>query len=170
MLFRSVGTEVDIPLSIDEKPVQEINKRAFAYNPTLEKLNVSDNVFRILDSAFFRCRNLKEVTLSKQLWGIGTAAFAGCTSLKNISLPKSLEMVGGYVFLGNRAMEAVYSESNVIYAVDGVMFVRNGGLSHRTNALYFYPPAKKGETYCIPNGIQELDSRSEERRVGKECM
>ncbi len=158
--YVGVGTEVDIPLSIDEKPVQEINKRAFAYNPTLEKLNVSDNVFRILDSAFFRCRNLKEVTLSKQLWGIGTAAFAGCTSLKNISLPKSLEMVGGYVFLGNRAMEAVYSESNVIYAVDGVMFVRNGGLSHRTNALYFYPPAKKGETYCIPNGIQELDSCS----------
>lgn len=158
--YVGAGTEVEIPLYIDGKPVQEINKRAFAYNPTLEKLNISDNVFRVLDSAFFRCRNLKEVTLSKQLWGIGTAAFAGCTSLKEISLPRSLEMVGGYIFLGNRAMEAVYSESDMIYSVEGVMFVRNGGLDHRTNALYFYPPAKKGEIYCIPNGVQELDSCS----------
>lgn len=46
-------TEVEIPLYIDGKPVQEINENAFAYNPTLEKVDISDNVFQIMDGAFF---------------------------------------------------------------------------------------------------------------------
>lgn len=153
-------TEVEIPLYIDGKPVKEINENAFAYNPTLEKVNISDNVFRILGGAFFRCGNLKEINLSKQLRGIGSDAFAGCTSLKEITLPPSLEKLGLQVFSGSTALEAVHSESETIYDVDGVLFDRNGGINGRTNELYFFPPAKKTETYCIPDGTQWIGFRS----------
>ena len=153
-------TEVEIPLYLDGKPVQEINEDAFAYNPTLEKVNVSDNVYRILGGAFFRCRNLKEVNLSRQLWGIDSSAFAGCMSLKEITLPSSLEILGLQVFSGSTSLEAVHSESETIYDVDGVLFDRNGGIDGRTNNLFFFPPAKKVETYRIPDGVQWIGSRS----------
>lgn len=153
-------TEVEIPLHIDGKPVQEINEDAFAYNPTLEKVNISDNVLRILDGAFFRCGNLKEVNFSSQLWGIGSGAFAGCRSLTEITLPSSLEKLGWHVFNGSASLEAVHSESEIIYDVDGVLFDRNGGINGHTNELCFFPPAKKTETYRIPDGTQELGSRS----------
>lgn len=153
-------TEVEIPLYLDGKPVQEINAGAFSYNPTLEKVSISDNVCHILEGAFFRCRNLKEINLSRQLWGIGNAAFAGCTSLKEITLPSSLERLGLQVFSGSTSLEAVHSESETIYDMDGVLFDRNGGLDGRTNELYFFPPAKKVETYRIPDGVQWIGFRS----------
>lgn len=157
-----VGTEkeIEIPLYIDGKPVKEINENAFAYNPTLEKVNISDNVFRILSGAFFRCGNLKEVNLSSQLWGIGSDAFAGCRSLTEITLPSSLEKLGMQVFSGSTSLEAVHSESEIIYDVDGVLFDRNGGINGRTNELYFFPPAKKAEIYRVPDGTQWIGFRS----------
>lgn len=149
-------TEVEIPLYLDGKPVQEINKSAFAYNPTLEKVNITDNVFRIMDDAFYHCGNLSEVKLSRQLWGISNCAFAGCTSLREISLPATMEKLALNVFVGSTALEEIHSESETIYDMDGVLFDRNGGLDGRTNELYFFPPAKKVETYCIPDGTQEI--------------
>lgn len=153
-------TEVEIPLHIDGKPVQEINEDAFAYNPTLEKVDISDNVFRILSGAFFRCGKLKEVNLSNQLWGIGGGAFAGCSSLTEITLPSSLEKLGVGVFSGSASLEAVHSESAEIYDIDGVLFERHGGIADNRNELYFFPPAKKTETYCIPDGTQWIGFRS----------
>lgn len=153
-------TEVEIPLYLDGKPVQEINEGAFEYNPTLEKVNVSDNVYRILGGAFFRCRNLKEVNLSRQLWGIGSGAFAGCTSLKEVNLPASLEKVGNGVFQGSSALEAIHSESEAIYDIDGVLFRKYGGIAHNVDELYFFPPSKRGENYCIPDGTQWIEAFS----------
>lgn len=100
------------------------------------------------------------MTLSKQLWGIGTTAFADCTSLRKIFLPSTLEVVGNQIFLGNRVMESVHSESDMVYDIDGVLFIKNGGLNGNTNELYFYPPAKKTETYCVPNGTEWVGARS----------
>ncbi len=153
-------TEVEIPLYIGTKLVQEINKNAFAYNPTLEKVDISDNVFRLMDGAFFRCGNLREVRLSGQLWGIGSGAFAGCKSLKEISLPASMRQLGFQAFSGSTALEAIHSESEILYDVDGVLFDRNGGLDDHTSELCFFPPAKKVETYRIPDGTQWVGPRS----------
>lgn len=149
-------TEVTIPTHIDGKPVQEINEDAFAYNPTLEKVNISDNVFRIMENAFYHCENLKSVELSRQLWGIDTCAFADCTSLKEIFLPQTMEEVGNHIFSGCLSMEAVHSESEVIYDVEGVLFETNGGFDDRTNELYFYPPKRQTETFYIPDGVQSI--------------
>ena len=155
--YVGAGSEVAIPTHIGRKPVQEINEYSFAYNPMLEKVNISDNVFRIMESAFYHCENLKEVNLSRQLWGIDTCAFASCTSLKEIYLPASLEELGLSVFQGSTALEAFHSESEVIYDVDGVLFKRNGGIDHKTNVLKFYPPAKAAEIYRIPDGTEAVD-------------
>lgn len=154
-----VGTEseVTIPTHIGRKPVQEINEYAFAYNPILEKVDIKDNVFRIMESAFYHCENLKEVNLSGQIWGIDTCAFGSCTSLKEIFLPASLEELGLSVFQGSTALESFHSESELIYDVEGVLFKRNGGINHKTNSLKFYPPAKTAEVYCIPDGTEAVD-------------
>ena len=154
--YVGLETEVTIPTHIGGKPVQEINEDAFAYNPTLEKVIISDNVFRIMENAFYHCENLKEVKMSRQLWGIDTCAFADCTSLKEISLPVTMKEVGNHIFSGCLSMEAVHSESEIIYDVDGVLFETNGGFDDRTNELYFYPPKRQAETFCIPNGVQSI--------------
>lgn len=148
-------TEVEIPLYIDGKPVQEINKNAFAYNPTLEKVDISDNVFRIMKNAFYHCGNLREVKLSRQLWGIAECAFAECTSLKEISLPATMEVIGDDIFRGCLSMEAVHSQSNTIYAVDGVLYDKTCGMFNK-KAIYYYPQAKKEETFHIQEGTEEI--------------
>lgn len=152
--------EVEIPLYIDGKPVQEINKKAFAYNPTLEKADISDNVFRIMDGAFCHCGNLREVKLSRQLWGISNSGFAECTSLKELSLPASLKKLGLDVFVGCTSLEAFHSQSEEVYDVDGVLFRKYGGLNGKMKSLEFYPPAKEADIYNIPNGTEEIDLRA----------
>lgn len=149
-----VGTEkeVRIPDYIDGKPVQEINQEAFSYNYALEKIDISDNVFQILKNAFVDCKNLKEVKLSNQLWGIGECAFSGCLSLKQISLPKTLEVIENHIFCRCLSMEAIYSESDIIYAVDGVLYCKDLG----KNDLYFYPPARQAENFFIPDGVERI--------------
>lgn len=153
-------TEVEIPLYIDGKPVQEINENAFAYNPTLEKVNISDNVFQIMDGAFCHCGNLRDVKLSEQLWGISNYGFAECTSLRELSLPATIQKLGLDVFVGSTALEAIHSESESVYDVDGVLFRKYGGLNDRTKSLEFYPPAREAEIYCIPDGTEEIDLRA----------
>lgn len=153
-------TEVEIPLYIDGKPVQEINKKAFAYNPTLEKADISDNVFRIMDGAFCHCGNLREVKLSRQLWGISNSGFAECTSLKELSLPASLKKLGLDVFVGCTSLEAFHSQSEEVYDVDGVLFIKYGGLNGKMKSLEFYPPAKEADIYNIPNGTEEIHLRA----------
>lgn len=149
-------TEVEIPAYIDGKPVQEINKNAFAYNPTLEKVDIPDSVFRIMDGAFCHCGNLSEVKLSRQLWGISNYGFAECTSLKELSLPASLEKLGFDVFAGSTALEVIHSQSEAVYDVDGVLYEKHSA-GFDKNCLYFYPPAKKMETFCIPDGTEEIN-------------
>lgn len=148
-------TEVEIPAYIDGKPVQEINKNAFAYNPTLEKVDIPDSVFRIMKNAFYHCGNLREVKLSGQLWGIAECAFAECSSLKEISLPVTMEVIEDDIFRGCLSMEAVYSQSGTIYVVDGALYCRNGGRLKKNN-LYYYPQAKKAETFHIQEGTEEV--------------
>lgn len=148
-------TEVEIPLYIDGKPVQEINENAFAYNPTLEKVDISDNVFRIMKNAFYYCGNLREVKLSRQLWGIAECAFAECTSLKEISLPATMEVIEDDIFRGCLSMEAVNSQSDTIYAVDGALYNKNGGRLKKNN-LYYYPQARDSETFHIQEGTEEV--------------
>lgn len=152
-------THVTIPYYIDGKPVQEINKNAFAYNPALQSVDISDNVFRIMDGAFYHCGNLQEVKLSNQLWGIGNGAFADCISLKDISLPASMEKIGHDVFTGCLSMEAVYSKSDTVYTVDGVLYDKNAG-AFKVDTLYFYPPAKEADIFSIPDGTEEIWSNA----------
>lgn len=157
--YAGAETEVEIPLFIGTKLVQEINRKAFAYNPTLEKVDISDNVFRIMDGAFYHCGNLREVRLSQQLWGISNDGFADCTSLREISLPASMEKLGLDVFAGCTALEAFHSESDSIYEVDGVLYEKHSA-GFNKNCLYFYPPAKKMESFCIQEGTEEINLRA----------
>ena len=153
-------TEVEIPAYIGRKPVQEINKNAFAYNPTLEKVDIPDSVFRIMDGAFCHCGSLSEVKLSSQLWGISNYGLAECTSLKELSLPASLKKLGLDVFAGCTSLEAFHSQSEEIYDVDGVLFEKHGGLNGKMESLEFYPPAREADIYSIPNGTEEINLRA----------
>lgn len=146
-----IGTkeEITIPDSIDGKLVQEISRSAFAYHPTITKVNISNHVIRIMEEGFYHCKELKEVKLSNQLYGIAECAFADCISIKNILLPESLNAIGDNVFTGCSSMEAIHSESKTVYDDNGVLY-RVAASNHKD--LYFYPEARKGETYSILNG------------------
>lgn len=145
------GTEeiIEIPYFIEGKLVQEINQNAFSYHPTITRVDISNNVFRIMENAFYSCKKLKEVNLSNQLFGIADGAFADCISIKEIYLPETLKVIGDNVFTGCNSMEAIHSLSKTIYDNEGVLY-RLSENGH--NDLYFYPEAKKEETYSILDG------------------
>ncbi len=149
-----VGTEkeVTIPNSLDGKPVEVINDKAFAYHPTLEKITIPNNVVQIMENVFYNCTNLQEVKLTKGLRGIATSAFSHCTSLRELFLPETMELMGNDVFCSCLSLEAIYSESEIIYSVDGVLYCKDIG----KNDLYFYPPAKRSETFRIQNGTERI--------------
>lgn len=151
-----VGTreEVTIPDNLDGKPVEIINKNAFSENPMLKIVNISNNTVQLMQNAFSGCRNLQQIKLSSKLRGIATCAFTDCVSLKEISLPETMELIGNDVFGGCTSMETIYSKSEIIYSVDGVLYCRDS----KRNDLYFYPPAKRAETLRIQNGTKRIYS------------
>lgn len=76
-------TEIVIPSKIDGCPVTQIESKAFASNPYLQKVFVPTEICIISKEAFADCKNLKEMVLpGTELLTIHEQAFIGCEKLK----------------------------------------------------------------------------------------
>lgn len=102
-----------MPQTTDGKPalvnLKVINPSTFYNCTSLESAYISKNITQINDSAFQKCKNLKNVQWEEgsALWGIGNTAFAECESLELISpktsgtqstFPATLESIGRSTF------------------------------------------------------------------------
>ena len=118
---------VEVPASIDGKPVEGIAAGAFADDTavrdiafasgstletieasafegctSLEQFSVPATVTLIDGSAFKSCTSLQALTFTtdSQLAVIGEQAFHGCTSLLSVNVPSSVTAIGEYAFGG----------------------------------------------------------------------
>ena len=83
----TIPASLDIPATIDGKPVVEIDPNAFKGNTTLTNLTIAGSVVKIGAGAFSGCTALVSATLASGVTSIGDEAFSGCTALETISLP-----------------------------------------------------------------------------------
>ncbi|MCA9096043.1 MAG: leucine-rich repeat domain-containing protein, partial [Planctomycetaceae bacterium] len=121
---------VEIPESIDGKPVTRIGPNAFSNCkgivdvtiPTtvtdigasafydcggLTDLTIPHSVASIGSSAFVRCVGLTQVTIPSSVTEIGSEAFQSCPGLTSISIPSSVVSIGGYAFLSCRNLKSI---------------------------------------------------------------
>lgn len=116
---------------------------------------------------FEGCAKLKKVEFGEKFQWITANAFEGCTGLKSIYLGKSYQ---GYLLYGKKfrgiqitggdyesiifpALEKIrISKQNKGYQTkNNVVFSKNG------KRLYYYPVARKGKSYRVPDSVKRID-------------
>lgn len=89
----------------------DIDQREFEGCISLAEIEVSDDLFRISNSAFKGCRSLTHFVFPESLLELDDEAFAGCTNLEQVRfLGSSLELFGNDVFTGCPIKEVVVPE------------------------------------------------------------
>lgn len=84
--YSGADTEVDIPATIEDKPVVAIGQQAFEKNKTITHVTIPESVTSIGVYAFHSCTALKEVSLPEKTATIQAAAFYNCISLERITI------------------------------------------------------------------------------------
>ena len=95
--YKGTEAKVTIPEQIGEYPVIGIKKGAFDRNSIIEEVVLPDSITKI-DSAFWKCPNLRKINLPKNLVELGRTAFRDCTKLQRTDIPASLKKIGDEAF------------------------------------------------------------------------
>ena len=80
--------------------VTRILHAAFAKCTSLSQITIPNSVTDILDAAFKECYSLSQIIIPSNITTIPTSAFANCRSLSKISIPKSVAAIFGSAFSG----------------------------------------------------------------------
>lgn len=75
-------------------PLKAVGPNAFVGAAYLERLTLTNQVGRISERAFSRCKRLSSVTLPEGLYYIGSEAFEYCEQLKILTIPSSVRKLG----------------------------------------------------------------------------
>ncbi len=91
---------LDIPDTIDGKPVTEISMGAFSGKQFLTRISIPDSVTVIGRGAFSSCENLTNAVLSENLTEIPASMFERCYSLRFIEIPEGVTVLRDRAFAG----------------------------------------------------------------------
>jgi hypothetical protein len=146
------GGDVNIPGTINGRPVESIDGWAFCSCDGLTSVRIGNNIKFIGNYAFSGCTNLTDVTISDGVTTIVGFAFTGCTSLSHVSLPESVTFIGEGVFRACNGLTAITVDvNNTAYcSVDGVLF------NKEQTRLVQYPVGKNDSSYTIPDGVTDI--------------
>ena len=84
-------TEANIPAEIDGLPVT-----------------------KIVEGAFYYCKNLTSVTIPESVTIIWRGAFSDCSSLTSVTIPESVTSIGGYAFANTPWLKAKQEENPLV--------------------------------------------------------
>ena len=154
----------------------------FFYNSTITKVALPKSLKKLGNSAFYGCTKLTEVTFEEgtELESLGSSAFSGCTSLKTVTYPKTKAIVGS-MYSSTTAITKVILPANFTEPIanmfngatkitDIEVAAGNTGLKVEDGVLYtidsegkldnlvYYPVAKAGASYSIPDGVKGVGS------------
>lgn len=105
--YGGTDTELEIPSSIEGKPVTTIEDRALDSQYTIKKLRLPTSVTTIESNACSYMSALEEVSLPEGLETIGMSAFESCSSLQEVTLPDGLTELGASAFYECRSLQSV---------------------------------------------------------------
>jgi len=157
--------------------VETIGRYAFTYN-RLKSLTIPASVTTIGDRAFYCSKMLESLTLGKSVKSIGDEvlsssalrelifdesletigdnAFADCVNLTSVSaIPKSVTSIGYGPFTGCDSLERIEVEkgSQSYESDDGILF-------NKGKTVLVQYPAKKDNSYTIPETVVEVSSHA----------
>ena len=124
------GGAVEIPDTIEDKPVTSIGMNAFS-----------------------ACESLTDITLPDSLKDIGSRAFNRCTSLKSVNIPQSVTSIYYTAFDNCTSLESfTVDENNTAYSsADGVLFNKDQTI------LMQYPQGNTNTSYRIPESVTSIE-------------
>jgi len=154
---RYLGEEenVNIPSTIEDKPVVCIGREAFLDLATLHRVDIPSTVTTIDARAFARCYYLETVTGAEKVSTVEEEAFAYASRLKTYPFTESLTRVGKQAFLWCEALESICIPAS-LNNIEERAFARCTGAKTLTfvdNALEYLGK----EAFIECNGITELN-------------
>ena len=114
---------INVPDSIEGKPVTAIGENAFINNTDITEVVLPDSVLVIEKAAFQQCSNLTTVKLGNNVQEIKTKAF-WMTSLEAIEIPDTQTVLGAMVF-GHTNLKEIIIPASVTEIGEGA-FVCTG--------------------------------------------
>ena len=135
--------------------IEIIGNLAFYNCTSLTSISIPNSVTSIRPEAFYGCSSLTSIPIPNSVTSIGNGAFSKCFSLTSIFIPNSVTSIGNNPFYDCGKITIELSSDHPVFAViDGVLF------SKPDKRLIFYPYAKEGDTYTIPQGIEIIGDSS----------
>ncbi len=130
-----------------------IGNNAFLYAENLKNIVLPASLTTIGEQAFRGCYKLENITLPEGLTTIGEAAFYYCLSFTTVTIPAGVTSIGSQAFVLCNALTAIdVAAGNTMYcSQDGVLFSKD------RKTLYFYPEAKVGSIYEVPENVLVLE-------------
>lgn len=163
---------INVPDSVDGKPVIEIRGYFLRGNENVVEINIPDTITKISSEAFEFCTNLekvtmgknvevigeslclsdsslKEVTLSESLKEIPVCAFGGCYSLEVVSIPNSVISIKDNAFAKCTSLKEVHMTNSVTDIAEGA----NPSFEDCDNLTIYAPAGSYAEQYAKNNNI-----------------
>ena len=109
---------IDIPSTIDGKPVTKIGSGAFFSLKGLSIVKIPDTVTVIGATAFAMCDKLNNVVIPEGVTVIGEAAFSGCTQLSKVTIPETATNIYADAFTDTPWLKAKQSENPLVIVND----------------------------------------------------
>jgi hypothetical protein len=104
---------LNIPATIDGKPVTSIVDSAFRNCTGLTSVTIPSSVTSIGNSTFSGCTGLTSVTIPSSVTSIGNSTFSGCTGLTSVTIPSSVTSIGNSAFSRCSGLTSVTIPSGV---------------------------------------------------------
>ena len=145
---------INVPKTINGKPVIAIAERGLANNQTCEAIVLPDTVRVISKSAFTLDVNLKFIHLGSSLERIGDNAFNGCNSLEFVKFPEGMQEIGINVFANAKVIKYIEIPASVTEITDVFYFTasNNPDVEIRT------PKGSKAEEAANSLGLKVVNN------------
>lgn len=114
------GGPVDIPATIDGKPVTSIGEFAFQQCSGITSINIPNSVTSIQQGAFSNCSGLSSITIPSSVTSIENTAFWGCSGLTSINIPSSVTSIGESAFQFCSKLTIIYIPNGISIGSDAI--------------------------------------------------
>lgn len=131
--------------------------RAYPAGKTASTYVIPSTVDSIEVSAFSTSK-FTSITIPNSIKYMAHASFLMCDGITTVALPSSVSFLQNNPFYGCKNMTAVNVDPANLenQSVDGVLFKKEAGQPLQT--IMYYPPAKAGSSYVIPNTVTYIRS------------
>ena len=152
-------TDVYIPPTYRGYPVVAIGKEAF-FNVLIDFVSVPSTVKEIEEYAFFNC-SVKRVELSEGVEVIGDSAFADAYYLEEINFPSTLKTIGSYAFCATDITQVILPDSVTEvhgHAFTSCLHVTEIRLSANLTEIkaYMFEGVHNVKSIELPRGIERI--------------